>query len=322
MSVQPHDPLAAATAELHQAIERELAERPGRRDLADVIARARAIDPDAVPEGLHAVDEDDEDQPEQLDPMLPSFAAALRDTVEGDVRERAMQPAAPPKFEQPRSSRRLAVALIAVAAAVVGAVSLAQLQQSPAILEAERGPGSLAAKSVEQVLRDDQWTRGVSPPTPQMRTRPEPAPPPQPEEEVVPEESEPVAQEPPKPTASLDQLEREAAEAWRAGQLGLAESKLRKIIARAGRGPKAELAYGDLFAITKQRGGSVQQSSAWKQYLARFPQGRFADDARAGLCMRTSNEAASRCWSDYLKQHPKGTHAARARRELAQDDAP
>jgi len=325
MSIQPHELLTAATADLHAAIERELAERPGRPDLADVIARARAIDPDAVPEGIHAIDpqQDEPDEPEQLDPMLALFAAALHDEVEDDVRERAMQPATPPKVEQPRSRRRWAVALIAVAAAIVGVVGVARLQESPVALQAERGPGSLAAKSAEQLLHDEQWTRGVTPPTSQVRVRPEPAAEPEPEEDVVPEESEPVTETAPKKTRpSLDQLEREAAAAWRAGQLGVAESKLRQIISRAGRGPKAELAYGDLFAITKQRGGSTRQTGAWKQYLARFPQGRFADDARAGLCVRASKDAAPGCWSDYLKKHPKGTHAARARRELARDEAP
>ena len=317
----PDDVLTSATAGLQAAIERELAERPGRPDLADVIARARAIDADAVPEGLHAVGEDD-DEPEQLDPVLALFASALRDEVEDDVRERAMQPATPPVVEAAPSRRRWAIALVAVAAAIVGVVSLARLQEPPTLLEAERGPASLAAKSAEQLLEDGQWSRGIVRPVREVqdvRIRPEPEPEPEPEGDT---EVEPEVTPPTKVRPSLAQLEREAAEAWRAGHLAVAERKLRTIISRAGRGPKAELAYGDLFAVTKQRGGSAQQTGAWKQYLKRFPQGRFADDARAGLCMRASKDAAPGCWSDYLHKHPKGTHAARARRELARDEAP
>lgn len=306
--------LVRAASDLAETIERELAEARVRPDLADVFARARALDGDAIPTGLRALEdefEDDELGPDLPDPALLAFTGALRDEVEEDAVARTMQPTGPlPSVRQP-PRRRWGVALLAVAAIALAALGFGGLRETPGRLDAQQGPASLASKSAEQVIEGRLYSRQERP-----RERPEPGL--DSEHEHEPEHeptSEPAPEPVPKP--SLEQLELEAAQAWKAGKLGVAESKLRRIIARAGRGPKAELAYGDLFAITKQRGGSSRQSRTWRRYLQRFPQGRFSDDARAGLCMRASAGRADACWSNYLDEHPRGTHAARARRELS-----
>ncbi len=296
------------------------AEGVGRRDLADVLARARAIDADAVPPGLTALG-DDGDEAELADAELAVFADALRHEVEGDVEDRAMHPATPPVEEAP--ARRRAWAILGVlAAAVVAVVAVDALRPDVAQLDAEATPGSMASKTVDALAEDDAWTKAA-----EESKRPEVAPKPRsgPRPEAVPEaaptleiEAEPESRPAPraKRRPTLDELERDAMAAWKAGELARAESLLRVIIGRAGRGTKAELAYGDLFSLAKQRGGATQQTKVWRQYLEKFPNGRHADDARAGLCMRASGEAASKCWAKYLDKHPRGAHASRARRAV------
>ncbi len=338
MSDTPHDWLADAATDLHDSIERELRELQVRPDLADVIARARALDGDAVSERLHDVvldddDDDDDDAVERFIPGLDVFAAALRDDIEADVHTRTMHPATGRNTRVPTGRhtrvpaehprRRWGLAVVALAAAAIAAVGVTLSKGTPAYLDAGAGPVSQASKTVTQLVERDAWSQRTEPrrvvqPNPEPLTQLEPDPP-------LPPELEPAPQPAPGPTqarASLDELEAEAMAAWRAGELGRAESRLRQIIGRAGQGPKAELAYGDLFAVTKQRGGTAEQTRAWRQYLRQFPKGRFADDARAGLCMRASAAVASACWSDYLEMHPQGTHAERARRALTQPAPP
>jgi hypothetical protein len=114
-------------------------------------------------------------------------------------------------------------------------------------------------------------------------------------------------------------LEREANEAWRAGRLDAAESAFRRIIALDKKGSWGESAYGELFTLQRQRGRS--SVGLWKAYLRRFPAGRFADDARAGLCRRASGEQKVACWSDYLEAMPRGSFRRQAQRELAQAES-
>ena len=113
-------------------------------------------------------------------------------------------------------------------------------------------------------------------------------------------------------------LEDEAQALWERGELAAAEQKLRQVLAVAGRGARAELAYGDLFALVRQLRGADGQVEVWREYLRSFPAGRFADDVRAGLCLRAAAEQRGECWRDYLEHHPRGIHRAQAEAALAE----
>ncbi|MCA9697230.1 MAG: hypothetical protein KC431_06880, partial [Myxococcales bacterium] len=80
----------------------------------------------------------------------------------------------------------------------------------------------------------------------------------------------------------ISTLDAEAQELWAQGDLIGAEARFRKIIELAGKSRHADLAYGDLFTLARQRGDDQAQQDLWREYVARFPKGRFADDARAG----------------------------------------
>lgn len=302
---------------LRAEIEQECDATPGQPDLADVLARARAIDAEAVPAGLVALD--DVDDEEIVDPELAVFTEALRDEVEADVVERTLHPAAPPVA--PTRRRRAFVAIAAVAAILLAVIGLGTLQPDVARIDAESAPASMAAKTVETLTEDGAWSRPEAPavtpePAPRRQVAPksvEPEPMPEPAVETPETTAAPKAR---RPRVSLDELENQAMAAWKANELAKAEALFRKIIARAGRGKRAELAYADLFALAKQQGGAAAQAKVWRQYLRTFPKGRHADDARAGLCMRASGPAATECWSNYLDAHPGGAHASRAQRAI------
>ncbi|MCA9634570.1 MAG: hypothetical protein KC420_00860 [Myxococcales bacterium] len=66
--------------------------------------------------------------------------------------------------------------------------------------------------------------------------------------------------------------------------------------------------------MTRQLHGRAREAAVWEEYLRRFPRGRYADDARAGLCRRADDADASECWRRYLEAFPRGTHRAEAER--------
>ena len=76
-----------------------------------------------------------------------------------------------------------------------------------------------------------------------------------------------------------------------------------------------ELAFGDRFTIAHRNGDASKQVVLWQAYLRRFPKGRLADDARAGLCRHAAQSRRDRCWSEYLRDFPGGAYAEQARRE-------
>lgn len=130
-------------------------------------------------------------------------------------------------------------------------------------------------------------------------------------------------------SSSLDDrlraLEVEAATAWRGGQLDDAVSALERIIELGGTRRRVEAAFADLFAITRQRSaGETRErelASLWSRYLERFPRGRHADDARAGLCRIAPTNERETCWREYLEGHPDGEHVDAARRALGSSEA-
>lgn len=307
---------------LAELSEREIARWAPVPDLADVLARARALDPSAVPESWRGVD-DDEVVPlsrhraltqESIDPGLAMFASALHDRVEGELRERGLAEIPTPQRRR-RNFRVVGAAVLALAAVLVA--TLVALPRYLALRD-DTNVSQSAVRTLQRATPPDAW-RIAPPPPPKPKT----IAPPQPE--VVPASEPAIAPlEPSTPRLDrrvvLDGLARDAEALWRAGDLAGAEKALRKIIAQAGKSSRAELAYGDLFALARQLRGKDGPVAEWRGYLRRFPHGRFAEDARAGLCGHAeAADDARACWADYLRRHPSGSHAAEARRWI---DAP
>ena len=125
----------------------------------------------------------------------------------------------------------------------------------------------------------------------------------------------PEARRPTKPKAeSLAELDARAQAMWRDGDEAGAAELFEQITRRGGKTTYAELAFGDLFSIAHRKYGRRKQTQLWRRYLARFPKGRYADDARASLCRV---EDSAECWQAYLRDWPGGVHRTEAKRELA-----
>lgn len=304
---------------LAELSEREIARWAPVPDLADVLARARAQDPAAVPESWQGID-DDEVVPlsrrraltqETIDPGLAMFASALHDRVEGELRERGLAEIPTPQRRR-RNVRVVGAAVLALAAVLVAAfVALPRYL----VARDDGGASQSAVRTLQRATPPDAWR--IAPPPP---AKPKTITPPQPIE-VAPAIA-PLEAPTPRPDRRvvLDGLARDAEALWRAGDLAGAEKALRKIVAQGGTSSRAELAYGDLFALSRQLRGKDGPVAEWRGYLRRFPRGRFAEDARAGLCGHAeAADDARACWADYLRRHPSGSHAAEARRWI---DAP
>ncbi len=137
---------------------------------------------------------------------------------------------------------------------------------------------------------------------------------------------EPDATAPPPATSAPDplrELDRAAQAAWRRGELEQATALFEQVIAAGPGTAWAHLAYGDLFALARQRNRPQLEESRWKEYLDAYPKGPHADDAQAGLCRRAAADERGVCWRSYLDTYPKGVHRRRAVRALESiSDAP
>jgi hypothetical protein len=160
---------------------------------------------------------------------------------------------------------------------------------------------------MERVDREGETGEAIPMPPPQPEAQPETQPETQPHADTA-------------KTRSLDErvaaLDDEAQRQWAAGELEAAEEAFRAIIKLAGRNRHADLAYGDLFTLTHQRKDDQAELELWREYLRRFPKGRFADDARAGLCRRGPEAERTSCWQAYLRDFPDGVHRRSAERAL------
>ena len=99
--------------------------------------------------------------------------------------------------------------------------------------------------------------------------------------------------------AALDQL---AQQRWRAGDRPGAMKAFRSIVRIGGRRAAVELAYAELFALARQSGQNM--TGLWSSYLKRFPKGRYAAEASAGLCRLKQGAAADTCWSAHRNRFP------------------
>jgi hypothetical protein len=113
----------------------------------------------------------------------------------------------------------------------------------------------------------------------------------------------------------LAELDAQAYALLRAGQHEQAARQFRTIVEIGGRSEYAELAFGELFALARRDSLAHELDELWSAYLKRFPRGRYADAARAGLCRRTVEPNKATCWTDYLLEHPRGAARSEALRE-------
>lgn len=237
------------------------------------------------------------------------------------------------------SSRRMWATVLALAAAVVlvagGVLSAVQLSEGDAGVdrpEAALHGERASAGEQEAVIVDEQ-------PEPKRRGHEDEgedegedeAPVPDEVEDVeieldaeIPADTQPKQRRRPKadPKPSLEEVDAAARAAWRGGDRAEARRLYGEVVRRGGKRNLAEMAYGDLMAIARQTGARGEEAKLWRAYLAKFPKGAFADDARAGLCRRASDGAAQTCWTRYLADFPSGSHTKAAKDRLAEADAP
>jgi hypothetical protein len=284
-------------------------------DLAAVFQRAHELDPEFIDEDtlahvcelapvvpLRAAPQTQGEHDRELAP----FTIALREQLEAGVAERRAREIPPPRFVRPRPLKRRSLRSLAAAAFLLvlcgGVVS--------AMVGEDASSSFTAPSSIESLeLDDDAPALYDDPVIPQrvvvQHEHPDPVP-------EVPSKRKRTEQ---RDSDALAELDMQAQALWRAGDLDGAEQLFREIVRRGGRGRWAQLAYGELFSLAQRHPGE-QREELWQSYLHTFPNGRYAEDARAGLCRRAATSERDACWTDYISQHPEGTHVAEARRAL------
>ncbi len=283
-------------------------ELPPPGGFADVLARAHALAAQPPDDGL-----------------APLIRAARR-LAEQDAEEREAEGLPPLRNRAlQRWVAPAAIVLLAAASAllVIGGLSwVAQRGDEAArsqAVDSAQGGGSTPQSASERAVVPRRERTPSTPEAPQADATTGALPMP------------PAVDEPPPPRAVVKKVELEerlraladAAEAALArGELQLADDTLAKLVAIGGKHRLVELAYGDRFTIAHRRGIIAEQTKLWRAYLDRFPHGRFADDARAGLCRHAPEATQAKCWQDYLDAFPKGAYRAAARRSIESDGAP
>ncbi len=312
---------------------------------ADVLSRLSDAPTPGVRLGPAHVDDEDatDDGP---DDVLAMLVASARREAEADARRHA-HPVAP----LPRPNRRVAaVAGISLAAAAAAVLAFGVAQWSGL---ASRGADDETKEAAASQLDRDRELRQATPgttdtpsatPRPVVRKRaptPETMPEAEPELEAptLPEDAapletvEPTTPEleadvaPHRPTrrtiaARLAELDARAQKQLAAGDTTGATTTLRKLIASGGKRSVVQLAYGDLFTLAHRGGTPTDQRKLWREYLTKFPKGRFAEDARSGLCRHATESTRQACWTDYLRDFPKGSYRGQAERVVAEAETP
>ncbi len=317
--------------EVGEAMARRIARAAARPDFHDVVARAHELDAVAWPrEAVHeagALELEHAPQVElgsareeaAVDEWLHDVRSAVERRVEAR-RHEGLPPLAAPAGK--RGAWWIAGALLAAAALLVLGIGQGVRMVADGGLASEQAlhmsdaPGSTGTSEVIE-----------PPPQPTMRRRPEavsrgaaalePAEPELAEPELA---ATPTVEGGPRlaPVGGdrWKALAEEAQAHWRAGRHAQAERLFAKIAAQAGRARAAELAYADLFTLASQAGDEVAQRRWWKAYVRRFPRGRFADDARAGLCRSAGPADRVACWQAYVDEFPQGSFRGEARAQL------
>ncbi|MEM6296788.1 MAG: hypothetical protein AAGA54_36315 [Myxococcota bacterium] len=247
--------------------------------------------------------------------LLEGAVADTRAVVERTIEARAELGGATVPH---RWTRTIVVGVLALAAAVVGALSLgggsSLRPQAEQLSPQQAGFTAIdeAARAVAErrTAPEPQTTPTLSQSAPHVETEPEV----EPVADVEPEAA-PVSTSSPRRSKKPDlgALAEAADRQWKAGDLVGARKLLETIVRRGGRSSRVEMAYADLFVMAKQSGRKAERSALFSAYLRKFPRGRFAEDARAGRCRLTGSNERAACWTRYLAAHPKGVYAAEAR---------
>lgn len=284
------------------------------------------------------------------DPLVP-FTADLRDELDAKVQDRVLAGVPPPRTSTRRSAPAVLLALAAAALLLIvsGAQVLRVIREDRGVeanavvdpradttsLQAPARPAGPRTPRLSPSVPGDSAAAGELAPEGPAAQAPVPGDSPPVDPRTSPEQAvttpgpgaartpraaptsqrRATATEPPEPT-----LEEAAQQLWERGELAAAERKFREVVRVAGDGRRAELAYGDLFVLARQMRGADGPTSAWREYLERFPRGRFAEDARVGLCQRATGDERTACWQAYLTHHPDGAHREQA--TAAVGDAP
>jgi len=354
--------------ELDDDLDRVLdrADLQAERDVAEhvppafaaVVARARRIDPSAVPaEALARADRSaasarnvrgvgDDDTSEHDARIIAPFVAQARDDAELDIAVRERDGVPPMQRASRVRAWTLLGGVMAAAAATILALGLVEGWRATRVAEDAPRTQSLAGADTSADVHEA--TQNDAPPAepasvPRRTAKPEapadasadasaivPAELPVPEPELfagaalerssVPPVAGPRSTASKIPRDSLRQLDARAQAALAAGDRELADRLYTQIIARGQKHPLVELAYGERFSLARPHGATAQRT-LWRAYLQSFPAGRFADDAEAGLCRTAAAHDKPRCWSAYVAQFPSGAYRDHADRWVAGADA-
>ena len=340
------DVVDAAATDLAEAMRRDLL----ASDFAAVVAEAHARDPKRVPAAalvevreLAPVAQLRRDAsgkvPAREQAEFAALLAAARAEIDLDCA--AVRAAGPPPLPVPRARQPGSRAWMWLAAAA--AVAALAFGLRPLLTRGQDGPDTaLQAPFQDQASQSRHEVAPAPAPTRIERARPGAVPAPPASESEVPVEAAPpvaavedvlmdmpektVVKEPPEkgparprgesPAERLRRLDGEAEARWEAGDLAGAEALYRQIVTLAPGSRAADLAYGDLFSLARQRHGGDEEVALWRTYLQAFPRGRYADDARAGLCRRADEGQRASCWRDYVADFPNGVHRHQATRAL------
>jgi len=329
------DPFQGLLDDVVRAVDEDLVADPGGPDFAAMLARAHELDPQRVPAESVAeaaqwapvvsIQQGRRRRRTRDDVELLAVIEGVRAHVEEDVAQRlhVPPPLPAPAPSQPPSQlgARRVWALVLAAAAVLVVVGASMLQAGRGRLEEDErarneaalvGPSSEASEAAEAPHRSEAAVA----PTEELEPAPTEELEPAPAVEAEPEPTPARARAPKRPEPTLEELDAAAHAAWRAGDLPEAERLFRRLAKRAGKDRLGDLAYGDLFTLARQTDAPAKEAALWREYLARFPRGRFADDARAGLCRRAAGASQTECWQRYLDDMPSGAHRAQAERAV------
>jgi hypothetical protein len=313
-------------------------------DFLDAMQRAHALAPEVVTQQAVAeaqslapvvdIRSSQDETPE--DDELDFFISEVKTAVHDKVLDHQLRPV--PTIRRPGRGRG-PLRAIGLAVGAVAAVALGWLALGDATLLSRHGNDAPTEQAVDSgvdlasaeghaVQRKPTRARAskskaeaVVPPEPEPETEEiveieeapeEVAPEPEPRHRATTSHKGPRQGKDDRLRALLDRAEAQ----WRAGDVHGAEDTLGQLLRKGGHSRHVQSAYADLFLLAHQAGDDNERRRLWKSYLRRFPRGRYADDARAGLCRTAAADQTNRCWDAYLDDFENGSYRAEATRAM------